>query len=127
MHGCVTPWCILRACSVAATGRLRSSSLGALLSLAGLPVAAAAPTTGPSLRVDVRHGRHTISADIYGVNFASDIGSASAVAKLGITVDRWGGNSTTRYDWTTGVHNTGADWYFENIPPDGTHPAAPGG
>ena len=102
---------------------LRVVLLGALLVLPGVPAAAAAPAAGPSLRVDVRHGRHPISADIYGVNFASDIGSASAVAKLGITVDRWGGNSTTRYDWTTGVHNTGSDWYFENIPADGSTPA----
>jgi hypothetical protein len=97
--------------------------LGALLVLPGVPATAAGPAAGPSLRVDVRHGRHPISADIYGVNFASDIGSTSAVAKLGITVDRWGGNSTTRYDWTTGIHNTGSDWYFENIPADGSTPA----
>ncbi len=51
------------------------------------------------------------------------MGSPSALAPLGITVDRWGGNSTTRYDWTTGTHNTGSDWYFEDIPPDpGTLP-----
>ena len=80
------------------------------------------PTAGPSLRVDVRHGRHTISSDIYGVNFAADIGSPSAVAQAGHHGDRWGGNSTTRYDWTTGIHNTGSDWYFENIPADGSTP-----
>ena len=101
---------------------LQGLLLGTLLVLPGVPAAAAGPVAGPSLRVDVRHGRHAISADIYGVNFASDIGSAKTVAKLGITVDRWGGNSTTRYDWTTGIHNTGSDWYFENIPPDTTTP-----
>ncbi|HQK13263.1 MAG TPA: glycoside hydrolase family 44 protein [Anaerolineae bacterium] len=26
------------------------------------------------------------------------------------------GNSTTRYNWQIDVHNTGSDWYFENIP-----------
>ena len=101
---------------------VRVALLAALLALPVVPVAAASPTAGPTLRVDVRHGRHTISSDIYGVNFASDVGSASAVAKLGIAADRWGGNSTTRYDWTTGVHNTGSDWYFEDIPPDGSTP-----
>jgi hypothetical protein len=96
--------------------------LGVPLVLPGVPVAASGPTAGPSLRVDVRHGRHPISADIYGVNFAADLDPAAAVAQLGITVDRWGGNSTTRYDWTTGVHNTGSDWYFENVPADGSTP-----
>ena len=87
-----------------------------------LPLAAS-PAAGPALSVDVRKDRHAISADIYGVNFAADVGSRSALAPLGISVDRWGGNSTTRYDWTTGIHNTGSDWYFEDIPPDpGTLP-----
>lgn len=82
------------------------------------PASAASPVTGPRLSVDVRRDRHAISNDIYGVNFASDIGSASGIARLGISVDRWGGNSTSRYDWTTGFHATGSDWYYEDIPPD---------
>ncbi len=91
--------------------------LGVLLVVPTSPVVAATPVAGPALSVDIQKDRHTISADIYGVNFASGIGSATAIARLGITVDRWGGNSTTRYDWTTGFHNTGSDWYFEDVPP----------
>src|SRR5262245_19270910 len=64
--------------------------------------------------VDVRLDRHAISQDIYGVNFAD----AASATRLGITVDRWGGNGTSRYNRNTGFHNTGSDWYFENIPPD---------
>ncbi|MBF0509064.1 MAG: glycoside hydrolase family 44 protein, partial [Deltaproteobacteria bacterium] len=37
-------------------------------------------------------------------------------AELKLPVRRWGGNSTTRYNWQTNMHNTGSDWYFENIP-----------
>ncbi len=36
---------------------------------------------------------------------------------------RWGGNSTSRYNWQADVHNTGSDWYFENIPEDNPNPA----
>ncbi|MFN8620079.1 MAG: glycoside hydrolase family 44 protein [Chloroflexota bacterium] len=84
------------------------------------PVAAADP--GPDLVVDASKDRHAISPDIYGVNFAGTAFSKAQLRSMGITLDRWGGNSTTRYDFTTGFHNTGSDWYFENIPPDTTHP-----
>jgi hypothetical protein len=43
---------------------------------------------------------------------------------LRLPVRRWGGNSTTRYNWQVDVHNTGADWYFENIPEDNPAPAS---
>jgi len=35
-------------------------------------------------------------------------------AELRLPVRRWGGNSTTRYNWQTSMTNTGSDWYFEN-------------
>jgi len=82
----------------------------------------AAPAGGPVLKVDVRKDRHAISPDIYGVNFAGSSFSKAQLRSTGISLDRWGGNSTTRYDFGTGFHNTGSDWYFENIPPDSTHP-----
>src|SRR6185312_13884649 len=37
-------------------------------------------------------------------------------AQIGYTVDRWGGNSTTRYNWQAEFYNTANDYYFENIP-----------
>jgi Glycoside hydrolase family 44 len=85
-----------------------------VLGAAFAPAPTLGASAGPVLTVDVRKDRHAISPDIYGVNFA-DTAHAHA---LGLTVDRWGGNSTSRYDFLTGFHNTGADWYFENIPPD---------
>ena len=73
------------------------------------------PGTGPALHVNVGAGRHAISDDIYGMNFADE----ELAAELRLPVRRWGGNSTTRYNWQTSMHNVGSDWYFENIP-DGT-------
>lgn len=101
--------------------RLRPAFASALLALVvAAPGVVAAD--GPALVVDVAKDRHAISPDIYGVNFAGTAFSKAQLAAMGITVDRWGGNSATRYDPGTGFQNTGSDWYFENIPPDTTDP-----
>ncbi len=64
-----------------------------------------------ALSVDVNANRHPISDDIYGMNFADE----SLAAELRLPVSRWGGNSTTRYNWKTSIFNTASDWFFENI------------
>jgi len=77
-----------------------------------LAAAPARDATGPALTVDATADVHTIPDTIYGMNFA-----AEALAKeLALPVRRWGGNSTTRYNFQVDVHNTGSDWFFENIP-----------
>ena len=70
------------------------------------------PAAGPTLSIDAASGRHSISNDIYGMNFADE----QLAAELHLSVRRWGGNSTSRYNWQTSMYNTGSDWYFENIP-----------
>ncbi len=70
------------------------------------------PPAPPALSVDAAAGRHPISPTIYGMNFAGE----DLAAELDLPVRRWGGNSTTRYNWQNDTHNTGSDWYFENIP-----------
>lgn len=78
--------------------------------------------TGPALTVNVAADRHAISPYIYGMNFADE-----ALAKeLRLPVRRWGGNSTTRYNWQIDVHNTGSDYFYENIP-DGNSTTLPNG
>jgi len=67
---------------------------------------------GPALSIDVSKSRHAISEDIYGMNFADE----TLARALHLPVRRWGGNSTSRYNWQANIHNTGNDWYFENIP-----------
>src|SRR5690242_2898277 len=100
----------------------------ALLATAGLAVTltttAAAPGSSAQVRraaagdritltVDAGKGRHAISPLIYGVNFASQVSGLGQAFR--VPVDRWGGNSTSRYNYTNDTYNTGSDWYFENI------------
>jgi len=77
-----------------------------------------------SVSVDVTSNVHPLSPLIFGVAF----GDPTRNAQMHYTVDRWGGNSTTRYNWQTDFSNHAADWYYENIPNDpvvcaGTPPA----
>ena len=97
--------------SIAAMTNLLQRLLAAVACLGALPFAALA-AAGPALTIDAAADLHTISDDIYGMNFA-----AEALAKdLKLPVRRWGGNRTTRYNWQIDVDNTGSDWFFENIP-----------
>ncbi len=80
-----------------------------------------APTqTGLSLSVDANAAKRAISPYIYGLNFAD----AALAADIKLPVNRWGGNSTTRYNFKLDTHSTASDWYFENIPDDNANPAA---
>jgi len=47
---------------------------------------------------------------IYGVAFAD----ANTLRALGATVDRWGGNTATSYNWVTQSWNASRDWEFRN-------------
>jgi hypothetical protein len=71
-------------------------------------------TTTLALSVNAQSGVHAISPYIYGLNFADE----TLANDLHLPVDRWGGNSTTRYNYLNDVRNTASDWYFENIPQD---------
>jgi putative cell wall-binding protein len=101
--------------SIRASLRTARIAITLLVVAAVLPAfatsAASAASAGPALTVDAAAGRHAISSDIYGMNFAD----AGLATELGITADRWGGNSTSRYNYTNNTHNTGSDYFFENI------------
>lgn len=94
-----------------------------------------APQSGPSLRIDLGGGTvervivdpasgnsttqtitfpHPISDDIYGMNFVTD----AVREELDVPVNRWGGNSTERFNHTIGATNLGNDWFFMNSPDD---------
>jgi hypothetical protein len=78
------------------------------------PVTLQPPATapGPALTVDVGNQTHAISPYIYGMNafaFTQDVDGPANV-----TILRWGGDNTSRYNYVNGYTNSAADWYFEN-------------
>ncbi len=74
----------------------------------GIGEAVAAVTVNVDTGADVR----PFSPLIFGVNYGDDARNE----QIGYPLRRWGGNSTTRYNWQVDVHSTAMDWYFENIP-----------
>ena len=61
-----------------------------------------------NLTVDTYSLQHDISPYIYGVNLADyQMGD-----ELNLPVNRYGGNSTSRYNWKNSSTNLGHDWYF---------------
>ncbi len=73
--------------------------------MAATCVVSAAPV---AVSVDFNARGRPISPLIYGVSF----GDAAQNKKIGNTLDRWGGNSTTRYNWRGPAHNAGSDYFF---------------
>ena len=76
-----------------------------------------ATASGPALAVNVGAPGNPISPDIYGMDAYLLHGSAAdtaAVAPTNITIDRWGGDSTERYNYQLDVTNSIDDWFFEN-------------
>ncbi|HEX4479838.1 MAG TPA: glycoside hydrolase family 44 protein [Rudaea sp.] len=74
-----------------------------------------------AVSVDATLNVHPFSPLIFGVAY----GDATQNAKIGYTVRRWGGNSTTRYNWMHDIHNTADDFYFENVPDSTDHAHTP--
>jgi Glycoside hydrolase family 44 len=76
-----------------------------------------ATMAGPALTVDASQQTHAISPYIYGMDaylLNATQADIDAVAKTNITIDRWGGDSTERYNYQLDVTNSIADYYFEN-------------
>jgi phosphatidylinositol glycan class B len=71
---------------------------------------------GVNVGIDATSGLHPISPYIYGMAFAPN---AAYIAGAGITVNRWGGNHSSRYNWEAGAANRDFDWYFQNFDWDG--------
>ena len=76
--------------------------------------------TAVTVNVNVAASRRPIDPRIYGVNFATP----QQLAALNVPLNRWGGNSTTRYNWQNDTSNRASDWFFENIPNDNANPGA---
>ena len=77
-----------------------------------IPLSPPATSAGPALAVDTANRTHAISPYIYGMNafnLASSVGKAA-----NITIDRFGGDATSRYNYLLDVTSSASDWYFEN-------------
>jgi hypothetical protein len=81
------------------------------LAFAILPLAAAPFAQNPAttVTVDAAANRHPINPNIYGIAY----GGSYDMKTLNALLNRWGGNSTTRYNWQIDAHSAAADWYFE--------------
>lgn len=82
-----------------------------LLAIAFL-LAAAQLDAAVTVTVNATANQHPIDARIYGAAWASP----AAVTDLGLTLNRWGGNAASRYNWAFSTANRCKDYYFENIP-----------
>ena len=78
-----------------------------------------ATAAGPALTVDVSHPGHHIDPDIYGMNAdflnATTPSVVNAFLPANITVLRWGGNETSRYNYKVDATNGENHHYFENM------------
>ena len=72
--------------------------------------ALAQTATGPAISVDVAANQHAISQYIYGMAEYGVQPSFQSAAHLSVL--RWGGDGTTRYNWQVDSSNAGFDWYF---------------
>ncbi|MGB8259972.1 MAG: glycoside hydrolase family 44 protein [Terracidiphilus sp.] len=103
-----TPYPAPASVTVVATSKADSTVSGSSTVTLTPPVIAA----GPALTVDAGASTHAISPLIYGMNaFLLDPGT---VAAGNITVARWGGDNTSRYDYKTNTSNAASDYYFQN-------------
>ncbi|WP_348264104.1 glycoside hydrolase family 44 protein [Telmatobacter sp. DSM 110680] len=71
-----------------------------------------AASTGPSLTIDAGTITHPINPYIYGMN-AFQL-AASEAASANLSINRFGGDATSRYNYQLDVTNSASDWYFEN-------------
>lgn len=81
------------------------------------------PPATVTVEVDPALDRRPISAFVFGVNFATP----AQLADVGYTLNRWGGNRTTRYNWQLDVDSSAADWFFTNYTASEPAPPLPAG
>jgi len=77
------------------------------------------PGQGPAISIDPGTELGQIDDEIYGLNFAD----YEFAEEIGLAINRWGGNATSRYNYQLDSTNLGADWYFENYPSDTVDPS----
>jgi len=87
-------------------------ALAAVLASAACQPAAQTGAGAATVRFDPHASGRPISHLIYGVAAASP----DVVRALGATLDRWGGDPSSTYNWVNGhAWNAGRDWQFRNV------------
>ncbi len=103
-----TPYPAPPTVTVTATSTQTTSVSGSATVTLSPPAAGA----GPALSVDAGNQTHAISPYIYGMDA---YGFTQAVdGPADVTILRWGGDNTSRYNYTNGDTNSGSDYFFEN-------------
>jgi chitodextrinase len=64
-----------------------------------------------TVAVDAAANRRAINAAVYGVAFATP----EQLKSLNAPLHRYGGNSSSRYNWQLNADNRGFDWYFQSL------------
>ena len=64
------------------------------------------------INVNAAADRHAIDPRIYGAAWAS----GTEISTHGLTLNRWGGNAMSRYNWAFSTANRCKDYFFFNIP-----------
>ncbi len=103
-----TPYPAPATVTVTATSNQDKTVSGSLTVTLSAPAVAA----GPALTVDVANPTHPINPYIYGMNAYQLTATTGKAAN--IAIDRWGGDATSRYNYTLDVTSSASDWYFEN-------------
>jgi len=67
--------------------------------------------TNLAVTISILNNRHPISPYVYGGAYPKD---AATITDSGLSVVRWGGNATSRYNWKTQTSNSANDWYFSD-------------
>jgi hypothetical protein len=70
----------------------------------------ARPDYKAEIRLDLSGEGHRINDGIYGVCTLP----GDKLRDYGITITRWGGNPSSRYNWKINADNGANDWYFKN-------------
>lgn len=97
-------------------GRVRAADGPMLSDASSITVTARAL----EVQIDLNQRGPEISPYIYGLNFAPNDGY---MTDLRPRLNRWGGESTSRYNWKLGnAFNAGKDYYFQNGPLTWTAP-----
>jgi hypothetical protein len=74
--------------------------------------AATPGTVNINVTLDALSNRHPISSYVYGGAYPQD---APTITDSGLTVVRWGGNATSRYNWKLFTYNAANDYYYEDF------------